>query len=151
MILTVISDAVRIGCNRVRIDFGGVPQRPNGRVWRTRNPQGFVGSNPTLSANLERRFGMIGEYLSWPISIIIFSIFGVCCLINLIFTFSLEKYEAIEAKLDSILISSPAVNPLDSKINLIDCWAKQHNKKIGFILSAISIFNLLSFTRILMV
>ncbi len=92
---------------------------------------------------------MLLEYLSWPFSLLIVSIYGLCSIMSILFAFFPERYSNIEERLNLSFFSTPLATSLDIQISSLDYWAKQHNKGIGIVLSVFSIFNFISFTRIL--
>jgi hypothetical protein len=94
---------------------------------------------------------MLIEYLGWPLSVLVLLIYGLCCVMTILFTFFPEQYRRTEEILSLSFFPNTAVNPLDINVNLVDSWAKQHNKGVGVVLSVFSVFNFISVIRILIV
>lgn len=94
---------------------------------------------------------MIVEYLGWPVSLVILIIYGFCSMMSILFTFFPGRYNIIEERLNFSFTPISLTTSLDIQISTLDYWAKQHNKEIGIVLSIFSIFNLVSFARILII
>jgi hypothetical protein len=92
---------------------------------------------------------MLVIYFGWPLSAVIFSVYGLCCIMSILFAFFMEGYREIEERLNFSLFSAPTFNPLDIDMNFIDSWAKQHNKEVGVFLIMLSIFNVVSVISLL--
>jgi len=92
---------------------------------------------------------MVLEEFGWPFLIAVSLVYGLCCIIGLLFAFSLGKYEKIEEKLDFSLLSTPFVTSLDIQIDIMDCWLKKYNKTVGITLSALSICIIVSLIKLL--
>ena len=91
---------------------------------------------------------MVLEYFGWPFLIVVSLVYGLCCIIGLLFAFFLGKYEKIEEKLDFSLLSAPVVTSLDIQIDIMDCWLKKYNKTVGITLSALSICIIVSLIKL---
>lgn len=77
------------------------------------------------------------------LTFLIFFIYGSICIVSVIFTFSLETYCKIEARLNLDVFSTPVIlNPLERNINWVDVWMLEHNKIIGPILTILSLVDL---------
>jgi hypothetical protein len=92
---------------------------------------------------------MLLESFGRPFLTVIILIYGLCCIISILFAFFFERYEQIEEKLNLNLFIAPVVTTLDIHINSIDSWAKQHNRVVGVTLGVFSIFIVASLTSVL--
>lgn len=79
----------------------------------------------------------------------VFLIYGTTCILSIIFTFSLKTYRNIEKKLDSNILSSRILSPLDRDIDWLNSWLTRYNKVSGPFLILFSLFDLNSFFGII--
>lgn len=82
------------------------------------------------------------DYFSLLLSGIVFLIYGVSCIISLVFTLSIETYRKIDEKLNLDIISDRIINPLDVDIKWVDAWLMRHNKIVGPLLILLSTIDL---------
>jgi len=79
----------------------------------------------------------------------VFFVYGAICTVSMIFTFALDTYREIDAKIMSEIIPAKTLMPFEKNINRLDDWLIEHNKLIGPILILLSIIDMkLSFELI---
>jgi hypothetical protein len=85
----------------------------------------------------------ISNILGLAISLIIFVLYSMACLISIIFTFSLDTYKKLDDMVDLNVLSNPVLVPgIEHRINKFDLWAMEHHRIIGIILIISSLINL---------
>ena len=67
--------------------------------------------------------------------------YGVICLINIIFSFFLDKYQRLNDLLEIEIFSSQTLTVLESNLNNIDEWFFAHHRVAGLILFFLSLFD----------
>lgn len=74
--------------------------------------------------------------------VIVVSIYGIICLILLLFTFCLGFYQKIETALNSVVYSYDIGNPLGISVNSMDKWLVENNTTVGPILITLSLLDI---------
>jgi hypothetical protein len=82
------------------------------------------------------------DYLNLVASGIVFFVYGISCIISVIFTLSLDTYRKIDEKLNLDVLSVRFISPLDLNINLLDDWLMRNNKIVGPLLIVLSTVDL---------
>lgn len=80
---------------------------------------------------------------------ILFTVYAATSFLSLIFALSLDTFMQIESKFYFEILSSPAVNVLDTKIDKVDVWLKENNAITGFLLTAFSVAEIVVFYNII--
>ena len=65
------------------------------------------------------------------LSAFIFFLYGIMCIVSIIFTFFIETYHKLDEALKLNIVSARILSPLDINIDVIDSWLFAHNKLIG--------------------
>ena len=82
------------------------------------------------------------DFFTFFISAVIFFVYGVICMVSLIFTFSLDVYHKIDQVLKIDIISTRILTPIERNINVIDDWLMSNNKLVGPVLTLLSLIDL---------
>jgi len=77
------------------------------------------------------------------LNLTIFFIYGIVCLISIIFTFSIETYNKIDEKLNLEIFSRTVIiDILEKDLDWLDNCLIRHNKIVGPLLIILSIIDL---------
>ncbi len=76
------------------------------------------------------------------ISAIIFAMYGISCIVSLIFTFSLDTYRKIDETLNISVIQARALTAIERNSYVIDDWLMANNRTAGPLLIALSLIDL---------
>ena len=84
----------------------------------------------------------MADPLTLALSAIVFFVYGVTCLICVVFTLWPETYRKIDEMLKLDVISARVVNPLDIDIEWFDKLLMENNKTVGPLLILLSTIDL---------
>jgi hypothetical protein len=82
---------------------------------------------------------MVGEITAIVLSVVIFCVYGLACLISAFFTFSLATYRQIDALFNLEVFSTAKLTTIENNTYDLDVWLIRHHKMVGPVLIVASI------------